>query len=60
MPVVFTHELGHAAGLAHSPDKSAAMYKWEQNKVQDLTSDDIAAMKALYKDHTAHLGRGEP
>ena len=33
MPVVFLHELGHAAGLAHSPDKSAAMYKWEQNKV---------------------------
>ena len=54
MPVVFMHELGHAAGLAHSPDKSAAMYKWEQDDVQDLTSDDIAAMKALYKDHTAH------
>lgn len=54
MPVVFMHELGHAAGLAHSPDTDSAMYKWEQNEVQDITSDDIAGMKALYKDHTAH------
>ena len=54
MPVVFLHELGHAGGLAHSPDTSSAMYKEEQGKVQDITSDDIAAMKELYKNHSVH------
>ena len=51
MPVIFMHEFGHAGGLAHSPDLDSAMYKSERSDVQDLTSDDIAGMEAVYKNH---------
>lgn len=48
---VFTHEAGHAAGLAHSDYKSATMYPYaERNSIEwrSLHSDDIAGIKARY------------
>lgn len=48
----FTHELGHALGLAHNPDLlDAVMYpgarKGETNK-RRLSSDDVAGLSELY------------
>ncbi len=44
---VALHEAGHALGLGHSDNPSAVMYPYYQLST-GLTSDDIAAVQALY------------
>jgi hypothetical protein len=44
---VALHEAGHALGLAHSTDPNAVMYPYYRAQT-GLTSDDIAAIQALY------------
>ena len=44
---VALHETGHALGLGHSDDPDAVMYPYYK-QATGLTSDDIAAVQALY------------
>lgn len=44
---VALHEAGHALGLGHSDDPDAVMYPYYKTST-GLTSDDIAAVQALY------------
>ena len=43
------HEVGHALGLGHSPNKSDIMYTPHQYGVVNLSSGDIASINWLYK-----------
>lgn len=45
------HELGHALGLAHNPKEAGAsiMYPYYPGQRSDLSADDKAAIKELYK-----------
>lgn len=46
---VLTHELGHALGLAHSPDPTATMYPTLSGRAwRSLEADDRAGVCALY------------
>jgi hypothetical protein len=73
LQAIFTHELGHAQGLAHSADTAATM--WPEGPPGQLTArvpepDDVAAINSLYTgatdpDHGAVTGQvlgasGEP
>lgn len=53
---VLRHEYGHAIGIAHSDLNSACMYPTiPSGKVKNLTSDDIQAGEAIYKDFARNL-----
>lgn len=43
---VLTHELGHALGLDHLSNPEAIMYELNQGKSENLTVDDIVALKS--------------
>jgi hypothetical protein len=42
---VLAHELGHALGLGHVEDPNAIMYRLNESKNDELTADDISALK---------------
>lgn len=44
---VVMHEMGHALGLAHSPNRAALMWAY-YGGVQGLTAHDIAGIQAIY------------
>jgi chromosome segregation ATPase len=46
---VLAHELGHALGLGHVEDPDAVMYRLNESKNENLTADDIVALKKLCK-----------
>ena len=54
MPIYMAHELGHAAGLWHSPGASDGMTANIASSTQKLNSNDKNAMKALYDNHRKH------
>lgn len=56
LPWIMIHEFGHAAGLAHSANSTDLMHGSVRTGVMINTpsADDIKAMKAIYKSHTAH------
>jgi hypothetical protein len=45
---VAIHEIGHALGMAHSTDTSAAMYPAYTTTKEAVDSDDIAGIRSLY------------
>jgi hypothetical protein len=45
---VALHEIGHALGLVHSDDPDAVMFPYYQSRSEQLNSDDVAAIQAMY------------
>ena len=45
---VLAHELGHAVGLGHTPNKEALMYYQNADKIMRLSQDDIDGISYLY------------
>lgn len=45
---VAAHEFGHALGLSHGTDATAAMYGSYNTKKTDLSGDDISGIRAVY------------
>lgn len=45
-----THEIGHAIGLGHSPDRQATMYDYAQfdNRCAGVFGDDLEGIRAIY------------
>ena len=55
LPHTIAHELGHVAGLAHSPGMNEIMYSTlDEGVVVTLSENDESAMKSIYKSHTKH------
>jgi hypothetical protein len=50
---VSLHEIGHALGLGHATTSSAVMYSAYNGTKTNLSSDDIAGIRALYSQGTA-------
>jgi len=46
---VLAHELGHALGIDHLNNPKAIMYRLNENGNEEITADDIAALKAACK-----------
>lgn len=56
---VVLHELGHALGLGHSDRPGSVMYPYYRRATQ-LADEDIAAIRALYAEHTESSGGDSP
>lgn len=49
LQAVVAHEFGHAAGVGHSKLTADLMYDFYNSNVLALSSDDIDAMRSLYR-----------